>query len=230
MSKWSMGLSAAVCQRLAGWIIFPALFGVSLCHFTLVGAHQFFLADPCSAVLIAVLFVLQAALMKFLLAIPQDTGSFSSRKILILHHIQPVIFTLTFFLTQILMVRLRGFDRIVNLVEDPQNFAYYSLALRISDPATYVDEWLALMQVPLLHWGGHLATHYPGYPLLIHMGFHLFGRSPHSVIMLVTVLSALAIPPLYYLARQVYGPHAAALSCILYSWIPSISLDLPYMD
>jgi hypothetical protein len=62
------------------------------------------------------------------------------------------------------------------------------------------------------------------------MGSHLLGRSPHSVITLVTVLSALAIPPLYYLARQTYGPQAATLSCTLYSWIPSISLDLPYMD
>ncbi|MEM2942004.1 MAG: glycosyltransferase family 39 protein [Candidatus Bathyarchaeia archaeon] len=228
-SKQSIGLLAAVFQRVAGGIIFPALFAVSLFHFAAVGAHQFLLADTSSAALIAVLFVVQAAFMIFLFKTPQDSGS-CSRKILMLHHVQPIIFTLIFLSIQMLMVGLRGFERLMSLVEDPQSFAYYSLALRISDPATYVDEWLALMQVPLLHWGGHLATHFPGYPLLIYTGFYVFGRSPHSVIMLVTALSALAILPLYYLAREAYGPNAATLSCILYSWIPSISLDLPYMD
>jgi len=87
-----------------------------------------------------------------------------------------------------------------------------------------------LMQVPLLYWGGHLATHLPGYPLLIYLGFQIFGRSPQPVIWLVTALSASATFPLFYLARRVYGRRAAILSCVLYSWIPAISLDLPYMD
>ena len=144
--------------------------------------------------------------------------------------LQPLVFAIIFLSVQLLTIRLRGFEKLVSLVEDPQSFAYYSLALQISDPAMYVLEWLALMQVPLLYWGGHLATHLPGYPLLIYLGFQIFGRSPQSVIWLVIVLSASAIFPLFYLARRLYGRPAAVLSCVLYSWIPAISLDLPYMD
>jgi len=213
-------------------ILVPVLFGVSLFHFLAADAQRFFLTDICSAILIVVLFIIQSIFLKLFLEISdlRDPGSSWRNLVTRFGFLQPLVLSIIFLLVQLLTIRLRGFERLVSLVEDPQSFAYYSLALEISDPATYVHEWLALMQVPLLYWGGHLATHFPGYPLLIYLGFQLFGRNPESVILLVTSLSALVTFPLFYLARQAYGPRAAVFSCVLYSWIPSISLGIPYMD
>jgi len=219
-------------HRSACSILVLLLFGVSVFHFLAADAQRFFLTDIFSTVLIVALFIIQSLFLKLFLETSDLREPRSSWRNLVarLGFLQPLVFSIVFLSVQLLTIRLRGFERLVSLVEDPQSFAYYSLALQISDPAIYVHEWLALMQVPLLYWGGHLATHLPGYPLLIYLGFQIFGRSPQSVIWLVTVLSASATFPLFYLVRRVYGSRAAALSCVLYSWTPAISLDLPYMD
>jgi hypothetical protein len=129
-----------------------------------------------------------------------------------------------------LSVELRGLEAMVKIVEDPESFAYFSLALRVSDPLAYVNEWLALMQVPLLSWGGHLATHFPGYPLLISLGFKIFGVSSQSIVWLTIAFSVCSIIPLFYLAKLSFGLRTALISCLLYSWIPSLILDIPYME
>ncbi|MGQ9542770.1 MAG: glycosyltransferase family 39 protein [Candidatus Bathyarchaeia archaeon] len=140
------------------------------------------------------------------------------------------IFSLILASIQLLGVRARSMEAILEIIEDPQSFAYYSLALRVSDPLTYLYEWLSLMQVPLLSWGGHLATHFPGYPLLICFGFIIFGKSAQSVVWLTIMFSALSVFPLFYLARLVFGLRVAAVSCLIYSWIPSLIIGIPYME
>jgi hypothetical protein len=104
------------------------------------------------------------------------------------------------------------------------------LALRISEPIGYIAEWLREMQIPILYWGGHMATHLPGYPLMIHIAFKIFGGHSYSVTYLVSILSALTIFPIFWLANLIYGWRVAIFSCILYSWVPSLILNFPYMD
>jgi 4-amino-4-deoxy-L-arabinose transferase-like glycosyltransferase len=104
------------------------------------------------------------------------------------------------------------------------------LALRISEPIGYISEWLREMQIPLLYWGGHMATHLPGYPLMIHIAFQIFGEHSYSVMYLVSILSALTIFPIFWISNLIYGWRVAILSCILYSGVPSLILNFPYMD
>ncbi|MEM3501140.1 MAG: glycosyltransferase family 39 protein [Candidatus Bathyarchaeia archaeon] len=142
----------------------------------------------------------------------------------------PIIFLLILTSIQMLSVDLRSLDAMVRIVEDSESFAYYSLALRVSDSLAYVNEWLALMQVPLISWGGHLATHYPGFPFLISLGFKIFGLSAHSIVWLTITFSVVSIIPLFYLAKLSFGLRSATIACLLYSWIPSLILGIPYME
>ncbi|WP_455369477.1 glycosyltransferase family 39 protein [[Eubacterium] cellulosolvens] len=120
--------------------------------------------------------------------------------------------------------------QLIGLVEDQQSFAYFSLALRISEPIVYISEWLREMQIPLLYWGGHMATHLPGYPLIIHFAFQVFGENSYSVLYLVSIISGLTIFPIFWISNLIYGWKVAVLSCVLYSWVPSLILNFPYMD
>jgi len=208
------------------------LFSITLLHFLVASPQNLLLKNIPISFLIITLFVVQSILLKMFLEASNIKNKANSipRAIDRIPALQPLVFSLIFLATQMLTVQLRGLDGLLSLVEDPQSFAYYSLALRISDPLTYMREWLALMQVPLLYWGGHLATHFPGYPFMIYFGFHLFGASPQSVIWLTILLSTLALLPLFYLARLVYGSKAATVACVLYMSIPSVSMGLPYME
>jgi len=209
------------------------MLALSLFHFLATNSQFLLLKDIAASLLIVILLIAQSILLKFFLSISNSKVAKTSSRVGLWSRIevlQPLAFFVIFMSVQILTIRLRGFDALVSLVRDPQSFAYYSLALRASDPVTYVREWLAAMQVPLLYWGGHLATHFPGYALLIYSGFHLFGRDPQSVVWLSILLAGSAILPLFYLARLLYGSRAATLACVLYSWTPSTSLNLPYMD
>lgn len=208
----------------------PILFGVSLLNFLIADSKELFLRHIPISILIVLLFISEGIVLKIFLATlelrsPQESRLWSKYEIL-----QPSIFSAFFLLIQILTINLRGYDKILNIIDDPQSFAYYSLALRVTDPLVFVREWLDLMQVPLLYWGGHLSTHLPGYPLMIYFGFQFLGRNPQSVVWISIVLTVLAMFPLFYLAKLVSGPKVALLACALYTWIPSLSLNLPYMD
>ena len=208
------------------------LFAVSLLHFLIIGPQNLLLKDLRISILIISLFIAQSLLLKhFLGASNIKKGNSSvSQSVANISILQPLAFSLIFLSIQILTIHLRGIESFLLLIEDPQSFGYYSLALNISDPLTYLREWLALMQVPLLYWGGHLATHLPGYPFMIYFGFHLFGSNPRSVSWLVILLSTLTLFPLFYLAKFVHGHRAATITCTFYTWIPSVSLGLPYME
>ncbi|WP_455280277.1 glycosyltransferase family 39 protein [[Eubacterium] cellulosolvens] len=143
--------------------------------------------------------------------------------------IAPLSFALIFLLFQILIMWIKN-AQIVNLIEDQQSYAYYSLALRISEPAGYVSEWLREMQIPLLYWGGHMATHLPGYPLIIYIAFQIFGKNSYSVMYVVSIFSSLTIFPIFWISNLIYDWRVAVLSCALYSWVPSLILNFPYMD
>lgn len=208
----------------------PILFGVSLLHFLIADSKQLFLRHIPISILIVLLFISEGIVLKIFLATLELGNTQESRLWSKYEILQPSAFSAIFLLIQILTINLRGYDKILNIIGDPQSFAYYSLALRVTDPLIFVREWLDLMQVPLLYWGGHLATHFPGHPLMIYFGFQFLGRNPQSVVWLSIVLTVLAMFPLFYLAKLVSGPKVALLACVLYTWIPSLSLNLPYMD
>jgi hypothetical protein len=155
---------------------------------------------------------------------------FKSRIIRIkMNIIVPLSFTLIYTLIHFLMIWIKN-NQLIGLIEDQQSFAYFSLALRITEPVGYISEWLHEMQTPLLYWGGHMATHLPGYPLIIHIAFQIFGKNSYSILYLVSIILALTIFPMFWISNLIYGWKVAILSCILYSWIPSLILNFPYMD
>jgi hypothetical protein len=65
---------------------------------------------------------------------------------------------------------------------------------------------------------------------MIHIAFQIFGEHSSSVMCLVSILSALTIFPIFWISNLIYGWRVAILSCILYSWVPSLILNFPYMD
>lgn len=175
--------------------------------------------------------VIQCILLKFFFEKGNQRFEFSTWKIFRIEMsiLVPLSFAMMFLLFQISIIWMKN-DQIISLIEDQQSFAYYSLALRISEPMGYISEWLREMQIPLLYWGGHMATHLPGYPLMIHIAFQIFGEHSYSVMYLVSILSALTIFPIFWISNLIYGWRVAILSCILYSWVPSLILNFPYMD
>lgn len=175
--------------------------------------------------------VIQCMLLKFFFEKGNQKFEFFTWKFIRIEMsiLTPFSFAMIFLLFQILIIWMKN-DQIISLIEDQQSFAYYSLALRISEPIGYISEWLREMQIPLLYWGGHMATHLPGYPLMIHVAFQIFGEHSYSVMYLVSIFSALTIFPIFWISNLIYGWRVAILSCILYSWVPSLILNFPYMD
>ena len=178
-----------------------------------------------------IFFVIQCILLKFFFEKGNQGFEFYKWKIIRIEMniLAPLSFAVIFLLFQILIMLMKN-AQLISLIEDQQSFAYYSLALRISEPMGYISEWLREMQIPLLYWGGHMATHLPGYPLMIHVAFQVFGEHSYSVMYLVSILSALTIFPIFWISNLIYGWRVAVLSCVLYSWVPSLTLNFPYMD
>jgi len=213
-------------QRLIVVILFLGGLILLLTHGSLILFENFFW------ILIMIIFlVIQCILLKFFFEKGNTRFEFSKWKIIRMEMgvLVPLSFAMIFLLFQISIIWMKD-DQIITLIEDQQSFAYYSLALRISEPIGYISEWLREMQIPLLYWGGHMATHLPGYPLMIHIAFQIFGEHSYSVMYLVSILSALTIFPIFCISNLIYGWRVAILSCILYSWAPSLILNFPYMD
>ncbi len=77
-----------------------------------------------------------------------------------------------------------------------------------------------------LNWG----VHFPGWSLLAYAVIFLFGKDPLYEVKLVFILNALTVYPLYYLARSLYGSKSGIMAIILYLFMPSLVLHIPWWD